>query len=710
MVQLLDLPDELLCMVSDYLDDECTISVLLQVSRRFYLVLSPTLYRFNVRVSFGDALAWAAAKGNETTARYALEAGASPTIPASNDRLPMATASLLGHEAVVRLLLDRGVDPNRPSQIKGQSQGPPGAVDHYESSPISMAASGGHENIVRLLLEHGAAPDVRCWVHEEPDQVSPLSLAVERGRLSIVKLLVSLGCDIHFLGPHGEGLLADAASNGHLEVVRFLLETSPLSDPPREGILALYEAARCGHSEIAELLLEHGVIPTPGVGAGRRGPLGPLVVAALRENYAVAEQLRKYMELNSFIVHGQPDDDAHRHLLLVSTACGWKELMGKLMAEGCSLKFPQDDDAHWGVHEKHPVRGASPERHWQDLTHLALAAHRGRHEIVELLLNFPQFPQDLLSENDPNSKSYPLLLATDGGHRQIVSTLLNHLCPHQRFDNMATIIYRATYAPDVLQVLLEHGTHHQLYAKDQEAIFANALRTGNLATVEMLKETFTFKNFSHERPRTKLFIEAAAIAGPQMVRYLLRSGLPVMAESDEVEKALVTILSRSDTESLRLLFDRKLVGRLVVNGCGRREDRRCLLAHVDSPGENWGAADATLDMLIEHRVRLDGGNRPPLCDLIKRESVMTAVLLLRRGADPLRDKDRIEGGNDETPLERAARHGNKQLVRAMLDTVEWQDVDLHRLFSVLHKAYGTANFNVQPLLRRFIWRKRYQHL
>lgn len=56
-----------------------------------------------------------------------------------------------GHPEIVRLLLDAGEDPNRYNP----------AGNHPHSTPLHQAVLGGHEAVVRLLVERGASLDIR---------------------------------------------------------------------------------------------------------------------------------------------------------------------------------------------------------------------------------------------------------------------------------------------------------------------------------------------------------------------------------------------------------------------------------------------------------------------------------------------------------------------------------------------------------------------
>jgi hypothetical protein len=93
----------------------------------------------------------------------------------------LVLAAQLGHVEILRLLLDEGEDPDRYN--------PEG--HHAHSTPLHQAVWSGHEAVVRLLVERGARLDIRDTVYEG----TPLGWAEYGGRAEIAAYLRSRGTD-----------------------------------------------------------------------------------------------------------------------------------------------------------------------------------------------------------------------------------------------------------------------------------------------------------------------------------------------------------------------------------------------------------------------------------------------------------------------------------------------------------------------------------
>jgi ankyrin repeat protein len=110
---------------------------------------------------------------HDDLARDLIERGADFRAHARNQAnvAPIHAAVSQGNAGMVRLLLDRGVDPNDPQQAG--------------VTPLHGAAAGGHRELAELLLGRGASRDART-----NDGKTAADLAAERGHPDLAAWLV----------------------------------------------------------------------------------------------------------------------------------------------------------------------------------------------------------------------------------------------------------------------------------------------------------------------------------------------------------------------------------------------------------------------------------------------------------------------------------------------------------------------------------------
>ncbi|KAF3259843.1 hypothetical protein TWF128_003836 [Orbilia oligospora] len=203
-----------------------------------------------------SALFWAVDNGHEKIVKALLASGADYSTTSTTDSLRIlrgfdpnyascgktalasAASRFNGAEAVVKLLLDRGADPNSVSK-DGRAALVSAVSTAYEAEPV-----------IKLLLDRGADPN---YVSE--DGTTALELAVTTRAESVVKLLLDGGANPNSVSSDGITVLALAGSRGFDSIVGLLLYRN--ADPEaksRDGSTALSRAIQFRHKSTANLL------------------------------------------------------------------------------------------------------------------------------------------------------------------------------------------------------------------------------------------------------------------------------------------------------------------------------------------------------------------------------------------------------------------------------------------------------------------------
>ena len=228
----------------------------------------------DVNAAQGDgmtALHWAADRGDLDMVRMLVYAGAGlEAVTRMAEYTPLHLASRAGHGAVVRALLEVGSDAAAPTGSGG-------------ATPLHLAAAAGDAEAVGALIEHGADANAR----EERAGQTPLIFAATRNRVAAIRALLAGGADPALATTVVDMVeLEESLRGGEQDRVRQQIaaqmaaraaqeqkdeadeEEQPAEAPKplsmgqqvghMGGMTALLHAARQGHAEAVEALLDAG--------------------------------------------------------------------------------------------------------------------------------------------------------------------------------------------------------------------------------------------------------------------------------------------------------------------------------------------------------------------------------------------------------------------------------------------------------------------
>ncbi len=155
--------------------------------------------------------------------------------------MELIKAAKIGDANEVNRLLSKGADIN--------------FKDEGGYTPLIEAVINEKESVVKLLLEKGANPNSRSY--EEDSSV--LSYAYRVRNLRLLKMLITHGANVNFENAWGRFILYFAASNGELEIAKLLIENgADVNKQNFEGESALMGASSNGEVSTLNLLISNG--------------------------------------------------------------------------------------------------------------------------------------------------------------------------------------------------------------------------------------------------------------------------------------------------------------------------------------------------------------------------------------------------------------------------------------------------------------------
>ncbi|KAF7967292.1 hypothetical protein HWV62_34771 [Athelia sp. TMB] len=384
------------------------------------------------------------------------------------------------------------------------------------------------------------------WVHlhhlgannisgQLPLGASPLYYACFIGAIHTVQHLIQNGADIDAAeGDTSNRPLLVASSEGHLEVVKLLLDNSADPNTRDERIgTALQVASSKGHLAVAKLLLEMGADANI-----RAGEYGTALHAASSEGHLEAACARGHLEVAKLLLDNKANPNikgwTSETALYMASSQANLELATLLLENGAGVN----------------VQGGS---HGTAIHAASVAGHL---EIVQMLL---------VKGADANIEGgfygTALQAASAGGHFELVKLLLkNGAGVNVEEGFYGTELQAASSGGhlEVLELLLERGADPNIQGGDYGTALHAASAEGHLDVARMLLKNGADANIQTGDYGTAL--QAASMGGHvQVARLLLDEGVDVNGKGGFHGSALRAASAGGYLEMAQLLRERGAV-------------------------------------------------------------------------------------------------------------------------------------------------------
>ena len=225
----------------------------------------------NVRDHNGNTPLHAASEENHVSiVECLIAARAHLNVQENTGRTPLLIACAEQHLDVVRTLLKAEADPDIPIQSEGVTA-------------LYVAFLNNDIPLLKLLIRYNADPNI-----QDPNGMTVLHEASACGNLAMATLLLKAGAYTHLFSGDDTPLHL-ACTNGHIEIVKELIEHTDPNIAPIKGDTPLLRACLADNIEIATVLLKAKANPNI---RSRRGT--PLQIATSTRNTPLIRLLRKH--------------------------------------------------------------------------------------------------------------------------------------------------------------------------------------------------------------------------------------------------------------------------------------------------------------------------------------------------------------------------------------------------------------------------------
>ena len=314
-------------------------------------------------------LHWAASGGQTDVAEFLVSKGADIKAETKYKATPL---NLVASKELAELLLSKGLNVNEASK--------------KDNTPLHSAAKRGNVEVAEVFISHGADIEARNGDGRTPLHTAVASLVlstVEDKKKEIVEFLIAKGASVNTSDNQGRTVLSQAMGQGHTQVAELLRQHGATE--------TLHEAVASADIDEVKRLISEGHDVNSRDNKGQT----PLHFAANRGQKEILEVLLA----NGADIEAR-DGRWHNTALLNASVRGRKEVVELLLEKGANIEAKDGNggtplnltsgygtSVHTDVIQLLLDRGADIESRGNvDCTPLQTAVAVGRKEVAELLL------------------------------------------------------------------------------------------------------------------------------------------------------------------------------------------------------------------------------------------------------------------------------------------------------------------------------------